>query len=136
MLLPCAGALAAGPANVRLRVEGTSATLVERTALRTDTHVVNKDGTVGHDCTGTSAAGALDIATKGNWTGSFFAGLGYSVERILGETHAFPDLCEAQWLALVFRRAHCGRLHPGNSGGSAPDSHRLPLHHRPMTASV
>jgi len=91
LLLPGASALAAGPANVRLRVEGTSATLVERTALRTDTHVVNKDGTAGHDCTGTSAAGALDIVTAGNWTGSYFAGLGYAVERILGETHAFPE---------------------------------------------
>lgn len=88
-MLPAAASGA--PANVRLRVEGTAQTLVPRTALRTDNRVVNKDGVAGHDCTGTSAAGALEIATGGNWSGSFFAGLGYTVERILGESHAFPD---------------------------------------------
>jgi hypothetical protein len=91
LVVPCAGALAAGPANVRVRVEGANATLVERVALKTDTRTVNKDGMAGHDCTGTSAAGGLEIATAGNWSGSFFNGLGYSVERILGETHAFPE---------------------------------------------
>lgn len=90
LLLPAASA--AAPANVRLRAEGTVQTLVPRTALRTDNRVVNKDGVAGHDCSGTSAAGALEIATAGNWTGSFFGpGLGYSVERIIGESHAFPD---------------------------------------------
>src|SRR5215207_343174 len=91
LLVPCAGALAAGPANVRVRVEGLNATLVERVALKTDTRTVNKDAVAGHDCTGTSAAGGLDIATAGNWSGSYFSGLGYSVERIVGETHAFPE---------------------------------------------
>jgi hypothetical protein len=90
LLLPAAVA-AAAPANVRVRVEGTARTLVPRTALATDNRVVNKDGVAGHDCTGTSAAGALEIATGGDWTGSFFAGLGYTVERVLGESHAFPD---------------------------------------------
>jgi hypothetical protein len=90
LLLPAAAASAA-PADVRLRVEGVSQTLVPRTALRTDTRMVNKDGVAGHDCSGTSAAGALEIATAGNWTGTFFGpGLGYSVERILAESHVFP----------------------------------------------
>jgi len=92
LLLPVAGAAAAGPANVRVRVEGATQTLVARTALTTDNRVVNKDGVAGDDCTGTSAAGALEIATGGDWGGTFFGpALGYSVERIHGETHAFPD---------------------------------------------
>ncbi len=90
LLLPAGTALAA-PANVTLRAEGTADTIVPRTALRTDNRVVNKSGVAGQDCTGTSVAGALEIATGGDWTGSFFAGLGYTVERILGESHAFPD---------------------------------------------
>ncbi|HUR86797.1 MAG TPA: hypothetical protein VMY78_15795 [Solirubrobacteraceae bacterium] len=90
LLLPAGSALAA-PANVTLRAEGVADTLVARTALHTDTRTVNKSGVAGEDCTGTSVAGALEIATAGNWGGTFFAGLGYSVERILGETHAFPE---------------------------------------------
>ncbi len=81
----------AAPADVRLRVEGKSTTLLPRTALRTDTRTINKDKVAGHDCTGTSAAGALELGVAGDWSGSFFAGLGYSVERVRGETHAFPD---------------------------------------------
>lgn len=88
--LPSTPALAA-PANVTVRIEGQSATLVPRIALRTTTEAVNKDGQPGHTCTGTSAAGALESATGGDWHGTWFAGLGYSVERIRGETHAFPE---------------------------------------------
>jgi hypothetical protein len=81
----------AAPADVRLRVEGASATLLERATVRTTTTPVNKDGVPGHDCTGTSAAGALEIGVAGDWSGSFFSGLGYTVERIRGESHSFPQ---------------------------------------------
>jgi hypothetical protein len=91
LLLLCAAPALAAPANVTLRVEGLTQTLVPRTPILTDNRVVNKDGVAGHDCTGTSAAGALEIGTAGDWGGSFFAGLGYSVERVFGETHAFPQ---------------------------------------------
>jgi len=90
-LLVSAPAALAAPANVTVRVEGASATLLERTAIRTTTTAVNKDGMPGHTCSGTSAAGALEIATGGNWGGAWFSAFGYSVERILGETHAFPE---------------------------------------------
>ena len=91
LLLPAAAALAA-PADVTLRVEGSTQTLVPKTALRTDTRTVNKDGVPGDDCTGTSAAGALEIGTAGDWGGTFFGpGLGYAVETVKGESHVFPD---------------------------------------------
>ena len=83
-------ALAAGPADVTVRVEGAAATLVPRTAVRTDTTAINKDGNPAHACSGTGAAGALEKATGGNWSGPWFDGLGYAVNTIRGETHAFP----------------------------------------------
>jgi uncharacterized low-complexity protein len=83
-------ALAAGPADVTVRVEGATTTLVPRTAVRTDTTAINKDANPAHTCTGTSAAGALEKATGGDWNGPWFEGLGYSVQRIKGEAHIFP----------------------------------------------
>jgi len=83
-------AFAAAPADVTVRVEGATTTLVPRTAVRTDTTEINKDGTAGHTCTGTGAAGALEKATGGDWGGPWFDGLGYSVQTIKGESHAFP----------------------------------------------
>lgn len=93
LALTCVGGSAAlaAPSNVSVRVEGATTTLLDRTAIRTDGRTVNKDGVAGHACTGTSAAGALEIATAGNWGGSWFDGLGYSFERILGESHSFPE---------------------------------------------
>lgn len=91
LLLPASAALGA-PADVTLRVEGSAQTLVPKTALRTDIRTVNKDGVQGDDCTGTSAAGALEIGTAGDWGGTFFGpGLGYAVERVGAESHVFPD---------------------------------------------
>jgi hypothetical protein len=76
---------AAGPANVHVRVEGAASTLLPRAAVATTTAPVNKDGTAGHDCSGTSAAGALERATFGNWTGTWNASFNaYSVDTIVG----------------------------------------------------
>lgn len=85
-------AVSASPAlatTVTVRVEGASDTLVPQTAVNTTATAVNKDGVAGHDCTGTSAAGALEQATGGGWTGPWNAGLGYSVNAVKGESHLF-----------------------------------------------
>lgn len=83
-------ALAAGPAGVTVRVEGDAATLVPRTALTTTTTPVTKDGNPAHSCTGTSAAGALEQATGGDWSGPYNVAFGdYEVETIKSETHTF-----------------------------------------------
>jgi hypothetical protein len=77
------------PANVTVRVEGTGATLVPETALATTTAPVVRDG---HSCSGTSALGALDAATAGNWSGTYYDAFSdWSVETIAGERHAYPD---------------------------------------------
>jgi hypothetical protein len=90
VLVPASPALAA-PANVTLRVEGAAQTLLPRTAVRTDARIVNKDGVAGHDCPGTTVAGALEIGVAGDWGGTWFDGLGYSVERVGTEAHVFPQ---------------------------------------------
>jgi hypothetical protein len=84
-------AFAAGPAPVTVRVEGASQTLIPPTEVTTTSTPVVKDGNPAHACAGTSAAGALELATSGNWGGTWFSGLGYSVETIAGETHLFEE---------------------------------------------
>jgi hypothetical protein len=87
-VIVAAPALAA-PSPVTVRVEGATDTLIPRTAVTTTTTPVNKDGVAGHDCTGTSAAGALEQASAGNWSGVWSSGLGYSVNAVNGEAHMF-----------------------------------------------
>lgn len=74
-----------------VRVEGETRTLLPPTEVTTNTSPVVKDGNPAHSCTGTSAAGALELATSGNWSGTWFEHLGYSVEAILSESHLFSS---------------------------------------------
>ncbi len=89
-----ANAIAAGaPATVKVHIEGGTATLLPTTVLTTTTATAGKDPA--HQCTGTSALGALDDATHGSWAGAFDSGLGdYLVSTILGE---IPDPSFAFW---------------------------------------
>jgi hypothetical protein len=80
---------ASGPATVTVRAEGLTQTLLPPTEVTTTTTPVIKDGK--DECSGTSAAGALQIATSGNWDGEWFSGLGYSVETIEGESYPFTQ---------------------------------------------
>jgi hypothetical protein len=80
---------AAVPATVTVRIEGSNQTLLPTTSVTTNGAVVEKDGNPEHTCSGASAAGALEQATSGRWSGEWFNGIGYSVESLLGETHAF-----------------------------------------------
>jgi hypothetical protein len=65
-----ASALAAGT-SVSVRVEGLTRTLVATKTVHTHTGSITKGGAPPGNCPSTSAAGALDVATKGNWGGSF-----------------------------------------------------------------
>ncbi len=98
-VLALAGAPAAlaGP-SVTVRVEGLNQTLLAPTEVTTDPTPVVKDGNSAHSCGGLTAAGALERATAGNWGGEWFEGFhGYSVETILGETHAFEPGAAANY---------------------------------------
>jgi hypothetical protein len=88
---------AAGPASVTVRVEGITETLVVPTAVTTTAAPVVKDGNPEHACPGTTAAGALQLATSGSWGGVWFKGLGYSVETIAGESHKFEEGASANY---------------------------------------
>jgi hypothetical protein len=88
-------AFAGAPANVSVRVEGPRGSLAS-TLLTTDRSPVVKDGT--HRCSGTSAAGALDQATGGKWTASWFAGRGYAVDAIRGVAPASAGAYWTLWI--------------------------------------
>jgi hypothetical protein len=104
LLLGCLSSLAfasvahaAAPATVSVRVEGVNQTLLPPTIVTTNGTPVVKDGNAEHTCSGASAAGALEQATSGSWNGEWFSGIGYSVETILGETHAFEPGAPANY---------------------------------------
>jgi hypothetical protein len=97
-LVPVSAVQAAGPATVTVRVEGQTQTLVPPTLITTTSQPVVKDGKPEDACPGTSDAGALELATAGNWGGKWFGGkvkegqfegLGYSIETVAGENHSF-----------------------------------------------
>src|SRR3954451_5504391 len=87
-------ALAAGPFDVKIRVEGKHKTLVnERKVTLADAPVI-KDGNPDHSCSGQSALGALQQGTGGHWSGSYSQGLGYFVSTIRGEKPTGNDFFE------------------------------------------
>jgi hypothetical protein len=89
MLVSAASAAAAGPINVRVRVEGKKTLVAQRTVTLADAPVI-KDGNPAHSCPGQSALGALQQGTQGDWDGSWSEGLGYFVKTIKSETPKDP----------------------------------------------
>jgi hypothetical protein len=85
-----ATALAAEPATVTVRVEGLSETKLPATQVTTTTTPVAADGKAEDSCAGTSALGALQLATGGNWSGPWNSEFKqYEIYTIEGETHVF-----------------------------------------------
>jgi hypothetical protein len=91
LLAPSCAMAAGAPATVTVRVEGLNETKLPPTLVTTTTAPVVKDGNEADSCPGTSAAGALELATKGAWSGKWFSGLGYSVETIENESYPFTQ---------------------------------------------
>src|ERR1700723_1181127 len=120
-LIDVASAQAAGPATVTVRVIGSNdQPLLPLTQVTTTTTPVVKDGKPEDSCTGTSAAGALELATKGNWDGEWNSSFGYGVETIEGVSYPFtqPDF----WTFWIDNKESsegvCGKkseLNPGDS---------------------
>jgi Domain of unknown function (DUF4430) len=67
-------AASAGP-SVNVQVKNGTKTLVQAT-VHGETGWVTKDGTPKGRCSGTSALGALDVATHGKWAGKYYASVG------------------------------------------------------------
>ena len=92
-------ALAGSPATVTVRVLGSAPSytaLIPPTQVTTTVAPVVNDGEPTHSCSGTSAAGALQLATSGDWKGKWYTGEtnGYFVETIEGTT---PPPASSYW---------------------------------------
>lgn len=98
-----ASSVAAGT-SVSVRVEGVKRTLVSTKTVRTHGGSITKDGALPGTCPSTSAAGALDVATKGNWGGVFSSSLNeLELTSIKGENWPFTQL-KYFWAILVNNR--------------------------------
>lgn len=86
--VPAAARSAGTPATVTVRVEGPAGTLADA-RVTTTRRAVLKDGE--HACSGTSAAGALELATRGGWEASYNASFGYFLTGVGGVTPAGND---------------------------------------------
>jgi len=115
-LATCGVALAAGsgPA-VSVQVKSTTKTLLKPTTVHGEKGSITKGGTPTGKCPGNSAAGALDAATHGRWTGKYYASVGgVFVTSILGVKPKGSDF----WEVLVNGKASSSgicaiKLHPG-----------------------
>jgi hypothetical protein len=91
-------ALAAEPATVTVRVEGLSETKLPATQVTTTTTPVVADGKAEDSCAGTSALGALQLATGGNWSGPWNGEFKqYEIYTIEGESHFFEKAAPANY---------------------------------------
>jgi hypothetical protein len=98
LLVPSCALAAGSPAAVSVRVEGLTATKLPATAVTTTNVPVVKDGKPEDSCSGTSALGALQLATAGNWSGPWEAKFNqYTIYTIEGETHEFEASASANY---------------------------------------
>ncbi len=108
-----ASAVASTP-RVSVRVEGAHRTLLPAPSVQTSTRQIHKDG---GSCAGTSAAGALERATHGHWSGKFFSSFNdYLITTIEGERHGGNPDYWAFWINNTFAsQGICStRLHSGD----------------------
>jgi hypothetical protein len=98
LFVPASAVAAGAPAQVTVRVEGISETKLPPAVVTTTTNPVVKDGNSADSCPGTSALGALNLATAGNWSGPWEAKYNqYSIFTIEGETHEFEESASANY---------------------------------------
>jgi hypothetical protein len=83
-------------AHVTVRVEGTADTLVPRTTVTTSTGTFTKDGDPAHSCSRSSAGGALEAASAGDWGGTW-GGTDYLVQTIRSEAHLGGPSPDTYW---------------------------------------
>ena len=77
-------AAGSGPA-VTVQIKSLNKTLLQPTTVHGEKGWITKGGTPHGKCSGASAAGALDAATHGKWTGKYYSSVGgIFVTSILG----------------------------------------------------
>ena len=87
---------AAGP-TVKVRIEGAQRTLLDQTTVPTHSGYITRMGAPAGMCSATSAAGALQAATHGGWSGSWSTSFhDYFVKIVLGDNeggkHSYWDV--------------------------------------------
>jgi hypothetical protein len=99
-LAACSVALAAGTGpTVTVQVKSTNKTLLKPTVAHGEKGSITKGGTPKGKCPGSSAAGALNAATHGKWTGKYYASVpGIFVTSILGVK---PSSSSSFWELVV-----------------------------------
>ncbi len=92
----------AGPSGpkVTIRIEGAKRTLLATKTVRAPlSGSITKDGAPQGKCPADSAAGALNVATKGSWGGSWSSTFNdYLITKILGDTESGT---QSYWEILV-----------------------------------
>jgi len=83
--------VAAAPLTAHIRVEGAHKTLIPSKTVTLAAAPIVKDGDPSHSCPGTSALGALQAGSGGDWDGKWSDGLGYFISAIRGEHPAGSD---------------------------------------------
>jgi hypothetical protein len=92
----------AAAATVSLRVESAGGPLVPRTTVTTPAAAVLPPGaSADQTCPANSVIGALDVATGGNWSGTWSDQAGWSIDRI-GNVFATPALGR-RWVTYINR---------------------------------
>lgn len=94
----------AAPASVTVRVEGAAATLVSETQVATTAAPVRKQADPAQICSGTSAGGALESATGGDWGGYYDTAFGQTVERVRTESYTIRPPSSRYWALWVNNR--------------------------------
>src|ERR1700676_4673321 len=85
---------------ITVRVEGPKQTLVPATSVVLSDGTIVKDGVATDSCSSRSAAGALELATRGDWTGTWSASFNaYFLTAIDGL--AFPSTGAPYWAFWV-----------------------------------
>jgi hypothetical protein len=96
-------ALAAGT-KVTVRVEGVKTTLLAAKSVQTRSGSITRYGAPPGTCPQSSAAGALDVATRGRWGGTFSQSLNQiELTSIMRENWPFTQLNDF-WAILVNNR--------------------------------
>ncbi len=77
------------PPKVTVRIEGKRKTLLPATSVQTRSGSITRGGAPSGACPASGAQGALNVVTKGRWTGKFDSSFkSYFVTKILGDSES------------------------------------------------
>jgi len=91
-------ALGAGT-QVTVRVEGKTRTLLQAKSIHTQGGFITRNGAPSGACSANSGAGALDVATKHRWAGSWSTSFNdFLISKILGDTETSSKFYWGIWI--------------------------------------